>query len=76
MQGMKISEQNNTLEITIIKGKERETSTYVTTAEHYSADYLQNGKLSPVRSQNNVQRWCLLGHVHIVIIYSIKALQD
>ena len=29
------------------KGKERETSTYVTTAEHYSADYLQNGELSP-----------------------------
>ena len=47
MQGMKISEQNNTLEITIIKGKERETSTYVPTAEHYSADYLQNGELSP-----------------------------
>ena len=43
MQGMKISEQNNTLEIIIIKGKERETSTYIPTGEHY----LQNGELSP-----------------------------
>ena len=45
MQGMKISEQNNTLEIIIIKGKERETSTYIPTCtgEHY----LQNGELSP-----------------------------
>ena len=42
MQGMKISEKNNTLEIIIIKGKERETSTYIAAGEHY----LQNGELS------------------------------